>query len=658
MSDSEIHLDRESNLHLFERIAKPSIVDQVRLNELKDSRRVNIMQPKIVQPTTTVPLRIGGTLPNDRVSVVDVQPRQPDTGAANVHTSAHLPLNIESEIAVLFDAADAANAADMSGPVRRQSSVASSDGGMPQREERSPDRVIKEESLNRRSPRRRSNTSVVSLDSRDSDESAARYYAHEPRHYNESRRRDDRNDDVDDDKGHGRDGERDGERDERHEDRNNNNNIEDDRFDKNRCEYRQPEPENVRRMSLRDYIPRASLSNNQATAPLPARPPISQWDMELQRIRTALPPGSFPATIPNRHPALAPAAPPTTGDSGISIVSTSSYTGDTHRPQPTQQPPQIPSASRTEFANIRARIRQQRQESASSQARSRAGGGGNGEPVGSKPVNGSRTDPDYYEKKELLLRIETMAALGFTFPSGLDYSTPIEDLKSEISRKEVAMNTISDVDYVIGWIKTVTEGIQGFNAWCGDILPLNDYSERVAKRVKEPRFRYAIYQLLLRYKRQGSGSPWKEVILVLVLPLIECIVVKIVQYFARDRVPINGTLIDAGVRSLFGMGTDALKSKSKVPDIDGVTVNMGPADDGIDRRTSAASRTIIPPHAATSRPTTDNNNNNLRPPRRRRSRSKSTDRPQSETRPRRMPRPTDHGSDSDTGGIVSSRDVM
>lgn len=220
------------------------------------------------------------------------------------------------------------------------------------------------------------------------------------------------------------------------------------------------------------------------------------------------------------------------------------------------------------------------------------------------------------------------------------------------------MNTISDVDYVIGWIKTVTEGIQGFNAWCGDILPLNDYSERVAKRVKEPRFRYAIYQLLLRYKRQGSGSPWKEVILVLVLPLIECIVVKIVQYFARDRVPINGTLIDAGVRSLFGMGTDALKSKSKVPDIDGVTVNMGPADDGIDRRTSAASRTIIPPHAATSRPTTDNNNNNLRPPRRRRSRSKSTDRPQSETRPRRMPRPTDHGSDSDTGGIVSSRDVM
>lgn len=352
------------------------------------------------------------------------------------------------------------------------------------------------------------------------------------------------------------------------------------------------------------------------------------------------------------------------GASGISVVSdnNNSSTMAVHAP--------VPSASRSDFANLRARIRQQRSGGYNNQSHQShpSGQPGRSDHLNHsnqsndvyRPSNGSRTDPDYYEKKELLLRIETMQALGFTFPKGLDYSTPVEDLKSEISRKEVAMNTISDVDYVIGWIKTITDGIQGFNSWCGGFLPMNDYSERVAKRIKEPRFRYAIYQLLLRYKRQGSGSPWKEVILVLVLPLIECIVIKIVQYFARDRLPFDGSFIDSGVRTLFGMGTNALGSKSKVPDIDGVTVNMGPADDGIDRRNSDAKQAPKPPSARRrrSRPRDE-----ARPSRPSRPATSSDNKPTDnkptdpKSGPRRMPRPTDNDSDSDTGVIITSRDV-
>lgn len=347
----------------------------------------------------------------------------------------------------------------------------------------------------------------------------------------------------------------------------------------------------------------------------------------------------------------------------------------THQPYQRQQgvaPPRYnhaepdlyrePGGTREDFGRLLTRVRERRLH---------AGGGTHHQPdhkstnssatATFRPSTGSRNDPDYYEKKELLLRIETMSSLGFTFPRGLDYTTPVEDLKSEISRKEVAMNTISDVDYVIGWIKTITEGIQGFNKFCGTFLPLSDYSDRVNTRIHTPRFRYAIYLLLLRYKRRGSGSPWKEVIMVLLLPLIECIVIKVVQYFARDRLPVGDSIIEGGIRGIVQAGEGLIASKSKIPDVDGVTVNVGPRDDGMDPNSV---RTY------NQRPNPKKHKNKKKkqsPPMDEPSNVSSTiggdgtaQAPEAVGRGRRMPRPTDNynsSSDDDNGVLITPREL-
>ena len=161
-------------------------------------------------------------------------------------------------------------------------------------------------------------------------------------------------------------------------------------------------------------------------------------------------------------------------------------------------------------------------------------------------------DPDYSEKRELLVKLDEMRSLGFNVPR-FDLCMPLEDLQSELARRTVSQGTVSTVETMIGWICTAASIIETVNSMAGPFLPMENYSQQVKEGTSTPRFKYAMYQLVLRWSGRNSGSPWRVILLVLLMPLVQGVLIKACQWLAKGRLPIQPSQISSGVRSLFNM---------------------------------------------------------------------------------------------------------
>lgn len=161
-------------------------------------------------------------------------------------------------------------------------------------------------------------------------------------------------------------------------------------------------------------------------------------------------------------------------------------------------------------------------------------------------------DPDYAEKRELIIKLDELRSLGFNV-ARLDISTPIEDLQSELARRTVSQGTVGTVETVIGWLNTAASIIETVNAMAGPFLPMENYAQQVKEGTSTPRFKYACYQLVLRFSGRNQSSPWRIVLMVLLMPLVQGVLIKIIQWLAKGRLPVQASQISSGVKSLFGM---------------------------------------------------------------------------------------------------------
>jgi hypothetical protein len=183
-------------------------------------------------------------------------------------------------------------------------------------------------------------------------------------------------------------------------------------------------------------------------------------------------------------------------------------------------------------------------------------------------------DPDYAEKRELLIKLDEMRHLGFNIPK-LDPSLPIEDLQTELARRTVSMGTVEMVDTVIKWICTGANILEVVNNMTGPFIPMENYAQSVKEGTQTPRFKYALYQLTLRFQGRSGGSPIRVVIMVLLMPLIQGLLIKLVQWLAKGRMNVSSNMISTGVRTLFNQFTGAKDPNAGVPNgIPGISPDM------------------------------------------------------------------------------------
>jgi hypothetical protein len=165
-------------------------------------------------------------------------------------------------------------------------------------------------------------------------------------------------------------------------------------------------------------------------------------------------------------------------------------------------------------------------------------------------------DPSYAERRELLCKIDTLRNMGFAMPTIEELRhASAEDLSSEVRRRTSSVDTMTTVDSIIAMIDSAAKWLQLMNSVIGSPLPLETYAEDVSRETKTPRFKYAIYQLVLRYKGTSSSGPWREILIVLLLPIIQALVAKVVVFASRGRIPLDRGMIASGLRNLTNLAT-------------------------------------------------------------------------------------------------------
>ena len=195
-----------------------------------------------------------------------------------------------------------------------------------------------------------------------------------------------------------------------------------------------------------------------------------------------------------------------------------------------------------------------------------------------RPTQGSSDnlafrDPDYAEKRELLIKLDEMRTLGFNVPK-LDISMPLEDLQTEVQRRTISMGTVETVDMFISYISTGVGVLETLNNMAGPFLPMENYAQSVREGMQTPRFKYAMYQLVLRYQGRNGGSPWRVVLLVLLMPLIQGLLVKLIQWLAKGRFNLNSSMINSGIKTLFNKMGNSDPQKGVPSNIPGISPNI------------------------------------------------------------------------------------
>jgi hypothetical protein len=183
------------------------------------------------------------------------------------------------------------------------------------------------------------------------------------------------------------------------------------------------------------------------------------------------------------------------------------------------------------------------------------------------------SDPDYAEKRELLIKLDELRNMGFNVPK-MDPSMPLEDLQTEITRRTVSMGTVETVDTVIGYICSGATILETINNMAGPFLPMENYAQSVKAGTQTPRFKYAMYQLVLRYQGRNSGNPWRVVLMVMLAPLLQGALIKFIQWLMKGRTRIGPGMISTGLKSLFSLGKKDDPNKGVPTGIPGISPDM------------------------------------------------------------------------------------
>lgn len=237
-----------------------------------------------------------------------------------------------------------------------------------------------------------------------------------------------------------------------------------------------------------------------------------------------------------------------------------------HFVPPQRPPPRAPAAGNT----YRTLYRQMLQEShAAPGARSEPAAGYEG-----------HKDPDYAEKVELQLKLDEMRSMGFNVPV-LSLDMPLADFQMQFKRRTISMNKVGLVKKLVTLINSGAFMLQMINNMCGPLLPMHNYADRVREGTATSEFQYAMYQLVMRFKSTQMSSPVVVILLVLLLPLLEGIVSRVLIWLSK-RFPFTramnlqaGTVqpaVSTGLSSLASLFTDGAKNiPSNIP---GISPNM------------------------------------------------------------------------------------
>lgn len=161
------------------------------------------------------------------------------------------------------------------------------------------------------------------------------------------------------------------------------------------------------------------------------------------------------------------------------------------------------------------------------------------------PVEGLR---ERTERQALVEKLSVFEACGFKITPYDPKTITIEELKAMVKRRELIDSTMSYVDIAIDWIVWIAKMLEMINGFFG-ILPMDNYAKQVEENTKKPRFKYALYCLIMKYGgAAGFLGPWKELALVLALPILQAIAIKLIMLMSKARgIPMSADLVAMGV---------------------------------------------------------------------------------------------------------------
>lgn len=157
-------------------------------------------------------------------------------------------------------------------------------------------------------------------------------------------------------------------------------------------------------------------------------------------------------------------------------------------------------------------------------------------------------DSTYHERRELLGKIDDMRLLGFSMPTVTELNgLSVEDLRSEVRRRTMSNDTNTLVNSACSVICGVAKWLELGNSLAGGVLPLQGYAASVEEATKTPRFRFAIYQVILKMGGRISAGPFMEIAIVMLFPIVQAVVAKTVVYFSRGRIPLTAQGVHNGM---------------------------------------------------------------------------------------------------------------
>jgi hypothetical protein len=207
-------------------------------------------------------------------------------------------------------------------------------------------------------------------------------------------------------------------------------------------------------------------------------------------------------------------------------------------------------------------------------------------------------DASFFEREELLAKIADLRMLGFDMPPNDQLrSMTTEDLRSIIRRRTKSNETHTTLNALCDVICAAAKWIQLGNSKLGGLISIPTYAQDVEDASKTPRFRLAIYQLVLKLNGKFSPGPLMEIGFVLFFPLIQGIILRIISHFSGGRLSANPN----GLNSTMSMLTKPLsnlvrRDKNDGGGIDGIENydDEEDEDDDDDEEEEAAAATVLP----------------------------------------------------------------
>lgn len=149
----------------------------------------------------------------------------------------------------------------------------------------------------------------------------------------------------------------------------------------------------------------------------------------------------------------------------------------------------------------------------------------------------TRASRESSDRSEYLLRLEqlrqtTRMQMHFTADMSSGQLYNILERYTRLATQD------ADLDRVLDTMTQLAEMVQAINDDF-NFLPINDYNAQVRHACSKPNFRYAVTQLLRRYRGTGAFNPTREVLLTLMMPIMFAVVHKLTQWFTRSSVSMQ-----------------------------------------------------------------------------------------------------------------------